>query len=427
MLADQFRFLALFYVDPKRAASGVLDQGKFLFALVAALLVTIALTVAADGERFRDEAALGAASHYAQHQRAEAEGVPDPPATAQFLRTYAARRDQIESRYFLSSLKAPLVMAVVFVPVCILILTAWAHLGGGLTILFRDFMPVLVGLLFCWAAAYLPVAIGWWAGWGGVPLQMAGLAYFLALATAVFSTVMGVSLLQAAGAELGGLAACAGAAMVVGNSPNILYMFASPWVLYLAYRMFGRDISSLGVGLAARQNFKRQLELSTVNPRDADAHYQLGLIYMQRRAQTEAEASFRRALEIDPNEPDALFQLGRLLRQQGQDIEARQLLERGAQIDPKLASHQVWRELGAVALATGQAAEALTHLDYYVNVREYDPEGLVLYGRALKSLQRPAEARAAFEKALEAVRTAPKFRRGELSPWEKQARQELRA
>jgi len=427
MLADQFKYLALFYADPKRAASGVLDHGKFLFAVIAALLVTMAITFAADGERFRDEAALGAAGHYAQHQRAAAEGLPDPPATAQFLRTYAARRGQIESRYFLASLKAPLLMAVVFVPVCILILTAWAQLGGGLRILFRDFMPVLVSLLFCWAAAYLPVAIVWWAGLGGVPLQMAGLAYFLVLAAVVFSTVMGVSPLQAAGAELGGLAACAGAAMVVGNSPNFLYMFASPWLLYMAYLLFGRDISSLGGGLAARQNFKRQLELSTVNPRDADAHYQLGLIYVQRRACTEAEASFRRALEIDANEQDALFQLGRLLRQQGQDAEARQLLERGAQIDPKLASHQVWRELGAVALATGQATDALTHLEHYVNVREYDPEGLVLYGRTLKTLQRPAEARAAFEKAIEAVRTAPKFRRGELSPWERQARQELKA
>ena len=47
--------------------------------------------------------------------------------------------------------------------------------------------------------------------------------------------------------------------------------------------------------------------------------------------------------------------------------------------------------------------------------------------RALRSLQRPQEARAAFEKAIEAVRTAPKFRRAELGPWEKQARQELKA
>ncbi|MBY0507924.1 MAG: tetratricopeptide repeat protein [Bryobacteraceae bacterium] len=426
MLADQFKILAWFYVHPKRAASAALDQGKFLFALLAAVAVTLAISVASDGERFREEAALGASAHYAQHMKAEEAGKPDPPATAEFMRTYPARRELIERRYFLTGLKAPFLMAVVFVPVCILILTALAQLGGGVTILFRDFMPVLVGLLFCWAVAHAPVAVGWWLGFGGVPLQAVGLVYFLALATFVFSTVMGVSLAQAAGAEIGGVAASLGAALLMGSSGNILYMFASPWLLYMAYQMFGRDIGALGGGLAARQRFKRQLEFATLNPRDADAHYQLGLLYAQRRAFTEAEQSFRRALAIDPNEPDALFQLGRLLRQQGHDAEARDLLERGAQLDPKLASHQVWRELGAVALAGGQANEAATHLGYYVNVREYDPEGLVLYGRALRALERPAEARSAFERAIEAVETAPRFRRGELAPFARQARQELK-
>jgi tetratricopeptide (TPR) repeat protein len=233
--------------------------------------------------------------------------------------------------------------------------------------------------------------------------------------------------MQAASASVAGLAAAAGASLLFANSGNLVYMLASPWLLYYGYQTFGRDLTSLGGGLSARQNFKRQLEIATVNPRDADAHYQLGLVYVQRRANSEAEASFRRALEIDPNEPDALFQLGSLLRKQpGREAEARTLLERGAQLDPKLASHQVWRELGAVALATGATTEALIHLDRYVNVREYDPEGLVLYGRALKATQKTAEAKAAFERAIEAVKTAPKFRKGELSPWEKQARQELK-
>ena len=35
----------------------------------------------------------------------------------------------------------------------------------------------------------------------------------------------------------------------------------------------------------------------------------------------------------------------------------------------------MWRELGAVALASGAHTEALAHLDRYVNIREYDPEG----------------------------------------------------
>ncbi len=419
MLGDQFQFLAWFYVNPRKAASKVLDHGQFLFALIAAVLVTLAVSTGADLTK-RNEYRL--AIQHAHFNPAD----PDAAEAA-----YHGALRQVDARFFASSLKTVVVMGLVFVPVCILLLAAFCHLGGGVTVLFRDFMPVLAGLLFAWTAAQLPVAAIWWSGLvtsaGVIVLQTAGLAFFLILAAPVLSTVMGVGLGQAAAASVAGFGAAAGTSMLFANSGNLLYIFASPWLLYYGYQMFGRDLSSLRGGLSARQNFKRQLEIATVNPRDADAHYQLGLIYAQRRAFADAEASFRRALEIDANEPDTLFHLGRLLRQQGRDADARLLLERGAAIDPKLASHQVWRELGAVALASGAHTEALAHLDRYVNVREYDPEGLVLYGRALRSLQRPQEARAAFEKAIEAVRTAPKFRRAELTPWEKQARQELKA
>ena len=185
---------------------------------------------------------------------------------------------------------------------------------------------------------------------------------------------------------------------------------------------------ALGGGLSERQQFKRQLELATTNPHDADAHYQLGLLYAQRRLPVEAEERFRKALAIDPKEPETLFQLGKLLRhQEGRGEEARTLLEQGATLDPKLASHEVWRELGAVALNAGQVDEALRYLGHYVKAREYDPEGLVLQGRALEAAGRKAEAKTAYEQAIECVKGAPRFRRAELSRWESQARQALRA
>ena len=48
MLGDQFQFLAWFYVNPKKAASAVLDHGRFLFAILAAALVTLAVSTGAD-------------------------------------------------------------------------------------------------------------------------------------------------------------------------------------------------------------------------------------------------------------------------------------------------------------------------------------------------------------------------------------------
>jgi len=167
--------------------------------------------------------------------------------------------------------------------------------------------------------------------------------------------------------------------------------------------------------------------LATLNPRDADAHYQLGLIYVQRRSLEEAEKSFRRAVEIDPNDPESLFQLGKLLRLQPQhETEALDLLERAVKINPRLSNYEVWRELGALALASGHPKEALEQLEYYVNYREYDPEGLVLLGQALRAANREADAKSMFQKAIEAAKTAPDFRRPALRRWESQARQELR-
>ncbi len=324
-------------------------------------------------------------------------------------------------------------LAVIFVPFCILVLAMWDNLGGAGTILFRDYMPVLAGLLFAWTAAHLPLAAVWVAQMGGrtapvVELQTVGLIGFLLLAPFVVATVTGATLSHAGVTVVCGLGTSVVAAQFLAHSSGLLYMLASPWLLFYAYRMFGGDLMALGGGLAERQNFKRQLELATLNPRDADAHYQLGLIYLQRRLPAEAEDRFRRALAIDPQEPDTLFQLGRLLRgQEGRSAEARELLEKAARIDPKLQSHEVWRELGAVALAEGRAADAVTHLKRYTGLREYDPEGLVLYGQALRATGKEGEAKAAFQQAVESAQAAPKFRRHEVARWEAAARQELRS
>lgn len=431
MAGEQLRALFLFYVSPRKAASAVLDHGRLLFAIMAAVVVSLAISTAAgayESLEYRllnqpgDEALLRAA------QRAE-----DPQAALQVLvamRQQAAQ--QVRSRYFATGLKILLVLAAVFVPFCVLILAAWDHLGGGMTVLFRDYMPALAGMLFAWTAAHLPLAVVWWSPLVSpplvVPLQVAGMVAFLILAAPVLATVTGGTAPHAAVTVWVGAAASAGASVLFAHSAGALYMLASPWVLFYLYRMFSADMASIGTGLSSRQNFKRQLEAATINPHDADAHYQLGLIYVQRRLPAEAEARFRRALEIDPNEPDVLFQLGRLLRQQGgRDEEARQLLEKGAQINPKLSSHEVWRELGAVALQSGDTAEAIRYLTHYVSLREYDPEGLVFYGQALQASGRATEAKTAYQQAIDSVQAAPGFRRRELARWESQARQLLRS
>ena len=71
------------------------------------------------------------------------------------------------------------------------------------------------------------------------------------------------------------------------------YYLTSPFLLYYGYRFFQGDIRIIGSGLSSRQSLRRQLEVSKLNPRDWDAHLQIGLIQAQRRQFPEAEASFK--------------------------------------------------------------------------------------------------------------------------------------
>ena len=176
----------------------------------------------------------------------------------------------------------------------------------------------------------------------------------------------------------------------------------------------------------SRRNFRRQLDASMLNPHDADAHYQLGLIYQQRRQYGEAAESFNRALKIYPQDADTHLQLGRVLRAQGDFAQALGHFETALKLDKNVGSQEAWRDLGSVLLDLGRAQDALEPLARYTSHRAYDPEGLFYYGSALKSSGRTEEARAAFQQTVEAVKTAPKYRRGQLRRWSNLAQSEMR-
>ena len=182
----------------------------------------------------------------------------------------------------------------------------------------------------------------------------------------------------------------------------------------------------LGASLRSRQNFRRNLEASAINPHDADAQYQLGLIYQQRRQLGEAEARFRKAIAIDKEEPDAHHQLGRILAGRGQFEEALPFLERAAALNDKLALSEVWRDLGWAQLHLNRLAEAEASLAKYTERRPYDPEGLFWYGKTLAALGRSSEARNEYERTVDAVNTTPRNRIGRVRHWGSKARAELK-
>jgi tetratricopeptide (TPR) repeat protein len=377
-MAETIGSLFQLYYRPSRALSQILDTGSLMLAILAAALVS-----------------FGAAR---------------------------SARDTIT---------VLVLLALLFVPACIAIISLWDHLGSLSVVLRRDYSPLLICILMCWVAAYLPAAIAayiipaaaWW-------IASVALLYFLVLAILAVRTVFGTAAGRAAGTVLGGVIATGVGYELYETFGGALSYFSSPLMLFWLYYLFRPNLDSLtglGGGLRSRQSFGRHLEALTVNPRDSDAHYQLGLIYQQRRNYTEAVARFTRAIEIDPSETDAHHQLGCIALEQKRYEDARKHFAAALALDNKHSSSEVWRGLGAADLQLGRTEQALAELETYIERREFDPEGLYWTGVALKKLGRVKEARDMFERAVQAARTAPAHRRRYTAAWGRQAKAELRS
>ena len=201
---------------------------------------------------------------------------------------------------------------------------------------------------------------------------------------------------------------------------------ASPFFLFYAWYFLGGEFSGLGAAMRNRQNFRRMLEASALNPHDGEAQYQLGLIYQQRRNYSEAIQRFRNAVKIDPTETDAHYQLGRIAREQGRIDDALQEFQIVLQQDSKHSLNEILRELGGAYLAAGRLQDARGQLEIYTGRRPYDPEGLYYYGQTLEGLGRPGEAREVYARAVEAARTAPRYRRPFIARWSRLAQKQER-
>ncbi len=408
MLATNVRLLLKLYRHPLAAMSGILDEGSWGFSAAAVLAVSLLLHIPG---AFRT---AGAAQGRHPH-------LLDP--VYEFIEFHP------------SGTFAPLiVLAAVVVPVSILILVIWDSLGGLATILRRDYAPVFACAGMAWTAAYLPLAAGSLAApavFAATPwIWAAGALGCIGLLACGLRTVTGTGFAKAGATAAAASTIAVGALAASSVFGVALSALASPFLLfYLVYFFWGRlsgDVHALGSGLRTRQSYRRHLEAATLNPRDSDAHYQLGLILQQRRQYGEAISRFKRAIEIDPGEADALYQLGRIAAEQKRLAEALEYFQQAAQLDDRHNSSEVWREIGAAQLAAGRPAEARPALEKYVERRPYDPEGLYWLGKALGALGEQGAARESFTRCVEAAKTAPSYRGNAVRRWGRMAAGELK-
>jgi tetratricopeptide (TPR) repeat protein len=203
-------------------------------------------------------------------------------------------------------------------------------------------------------------------------------------------------------------------------------LLASPFLLLLLFLLGRGYIGELTRSAEARASFKRNLEAATLNPADASAHYNLGLIHQQRNELAEARARFERAIEIDADEVDAHYQLGRIARAEARLADAIQHFQAVVGLSETHAQYEIWREIGATYLSAGQFDDAREALSRFLEQRQSDPEGLYLMGRSLAGMGRKREAASSMQACIEAVKTAPAYKYRTEKRWLNEAQQFLK-
>jgi Tfp pilus assembly protein PilF len=425
-MLDNLRLLAMFYWNPRRAASETLDHARLGVTAVLAVLTAFAL----QGPGYLAERN---AMIKLEVLASEAAQLPkDSPERAKAVEMYTEESRNIDFEDALGLNTKPirplpelLMLGGVLVPMGISLLTLWDGRRTCSAALGTEYGSIFLCAVASWTAARLPLVPLQFLPWQSPWPYWISTALFVVFLAVCFGVALGARRIPAVTASVAGAAVLAGGGLLAGAFSPFLWMLASPCLLYYLWGNFGAGATAVGATVSSRQSFRRALEATTINPRDADAQHQLGLIQLARHNLADAEARFRKASEIDKDDAEYAFYLGRALSEQGRHEEALPHFERAAKLNDRAVASEVWREIGASRLALGKHAEALEPLTCYVDRREYDPIGLVHLGEALQHAGRSSEARQMFERAIEAARTMPSHRRGEMRPWAGRARNAL--
>lgn len=159
-------------------------------------------------------------------------------------------------------------------------------------------------------------------------------------------------------------------------------------------------IANIGVRAYQRGNFDRAMHMfkSAIHlfPKNAIAHYQLGLILLYHKQQPAAAATeFENAIEYDPRLTAAMFQLGRASFDLGKMDTARKYLSLAIEKKPKIPGPYYW--LGRIE----QKEEKLEAADnYYRKAIEQDP----FYSRAFVALADIYQEASAYPEAIQVLK-----------------------
>ena len=166
------------------------------------------------------------------------------------------------------------------------------------------------------------------------------------------------------------------------------------------YIYLGRAHEMLNRLEEAEASYRKAIEL---DPDYIRAYINLGCTFLDQGRFYEAEASFRKALELDPDYARAYNNLADSLLHQGRLAEAETSIRRAIELDPRLPTFQT--TFGEILRSQGRLAEAEVSLRIALELEGPSAQNMVFtynyLGEVLGDLNRLGEAEASYRKALE--------------------------
>ena len=135
-------------------------------------------------------------------------------------------------------------------------------------------------------------------------------------------------------------------------------------------------------------------DLLTKAPSIPEIHYNLAYVYVAKKDWANAEASYKKALELKPDYSDALTSLARMYQDSGQQEKAMEIMSQGsASSDPKAQFN-----LGVMLMNQNKDEEALAAFKKSVELDPANAEAYFFIGTRSLQLGKLPEAVAALEK-----------------------------
>lgn len=314
-------------------------------------------------------------------------------------------------------------LAVIFIPACLLAANLFERRASFRVLLSQEYAPLAACIFYNWAVAHLVMllptifALQLESLAASKVLRFAPLPFFGFLLVIALRIVLRLSY----GRVLGVLASATLSLILLPLVPRLMVWLTSPFLLIMVFFVLRSFFSDIIGTQRARENFQQNLKAATLNPADASAHYNLGLIYQQRGDYEEAKAAFQRAIEIDEDEIDAHYQLGRIAREEERLGDAVQYFDAVVTRAPQHSLHEVWREIGRAYLQANQLQDSVYAFEQFLDRRPSDAEALYHYGLTLQKLGQPEKAAEQMRAVIEAVNTSPSYKQRTEGRWLKDA------